>query len=237
MNHPRTWLAALWRTGVIVVGSAIVVAVSYFIAVELHELAVRQLDAGQAHRARGDFLMALLCFDTALRLDRWLSEARLLRASATSEYISSTGKQPPGHSRDSALDDIDAYLIDHPNSGEAYYQRGAALTGLAKVEQARAALAQAIRLLDDPSKALVDRAALSFHVGQYVTAVEEISGAIERHPLVADYYESRALYRRFIPDERGARSDGAKADRLRAATKPDSVTLEDLKKLEELKDN
>jgi tetratricopeptide (TPR) repeat protein len=218
-------------------GSAIVVAVSYLIAAELHKLAVRQLDAGEAYRARGEFLTALACFDTALRLDRWLSEARLLRASAIGEHISSTGKQPPGRSRENALDDIEVYLSDHPSSGEAYYERGVALTGLAKIEQARAALAQAIRLLDDPTKALVDRAGLSFHVGQYATAVEEISGAIERHPLVADYYESRALYRRFIPDERGARSDGAKADRLRAAKEPNSVTVEDLMKLEDDKKN
>jgi tetratricopeptide (TPR) repeat protein len=205
------------RSGVIGLGATFIIALAYLIAAERHEQAIRQLSAGKADFARGDWSSALTCFDRALRLDRWLSEAHLLRGTAINEYISSTGKRPAERSRDDALDDLELYLSDRPDSGEAHFQRGLALGGLAKVEQARAAFARAISLLGDPTKALVERSALSFHVGDYATAVKEISGAIERHPAVAEYYESRALYRRFASDQRGSITDTAKAERLRAA--------------------
>src|SRR5205807_1373640 len=105
-----------------------------------------------------------------------------------------------------------------------------ALAGMANVEAAGEALARAIPLLDDPTNALVERAALSFHVGEHATAVAEVSGAIERHPLVPEYYEARALYPRFIQDQRGARRDEARASRLREASK--GLTLEELKALD-----
>ena len=80
----------------------------------------------------------------------------------------------------------------------------AALAGLAQVEPARAELALAIPLLKDPTDALVDRASLSFHVNDRETAVKEITAAIERRPLVPEYYDTRSLYRRFLHDFRGA---------------------------------
>jgi tetratricopeptide (TPR) repeat protein len=237
MNNFRLRLVGQSRTGVIVLGSTVIIAIAYLIAAVQHEQAIRQLGAGKADIARGDWPSALTRFDRALRFDRWLFEAHLLRGTAINEYIRSTGKRSPGRSREDALDDLGAYLSDRPNSGEAHYQRGLALGGLAKVEQARAAFARAIPLLGDPTKALVERAALSFHVGDYATAVKEVSGAIERHPLVAEYYESRALYRRFVSDQRGSITDTAKAERLRAAPDAGGITIEELKKLENLEEN
>jgi tetratricopeptide (TPR) repeat protein len=216
------------RAGAIGLGATAVVAASYLIESNRHDQAIDQLTSGQAHAARGDWLPALACFDRALWLDRWLSEVRLLRGTSINESIGLIGKPPRGGTREDALNDLELYLLDHPNSGEAHYQRGIALSGLAKKEPARAALGRATELLADPTDALVERAALSFHAGDYATAVKEISGAIERHPFVAEYYESHALYRRFVPDLRGSSIDSARADRLRAAADPKSLTVKQL---------
>ncbi len=74
----------------------------------------------------------------------------------------------------------------------------------------------------------MERAALSFHVRDYETAVKEISAAIDRRPLVPEYYEERELYRRFVRDVRGAQADRARAERLRAAQ---DVSLEEIEAL------
>ena len=109
---------------------------------------------------------------------------------------------------------------ERPNSGEAHYQRGCAFAGLADVKQALAAFARAIPLLSDPTDALVEHAALSFHVFDYATAAKLITLAIERRPLIPEYYEQRALYRTFLRDFRGAYLDNARAVKLHDARTP-----------------
>jgi uncharacterized protein (TIGR03067 family) len=205
------------------VGAVVLIAISYGISFALHKSAVVQLNAAKAHLARADWLDAIHSLDSALRRDRYVSEARLLRATAINQYIFFNGKKPWTRSRDDALADLDLYLREQPNSGDAHFQRGIALAGLAKVDEARTAFAHAITLLPDPTEAYVERAALSFHTGDYATAVSEMSAAIKRHPLVADYYDTRALYRQFIPDQRGKRYDDLKAARLREPSKPTTV--------------
>jgi uncharacterized protein (TIGR03067 family) len=224
------------RGGVIALGAFLVVIASYAISHALHRLATQQVEAARGHMARGEWLEAIGCLDTARREDYLPVDAYLLRATAINESIlaglrANTWSRP-AYSRQDALADLDWYLRHRPNSGEAHYQRGLALAGLAKVEAAREELAGAIALLDDPTDALVERAALSLHVSDYETAVKEITGAIERRPLVPEYYETRALYRRFLPDLRGARADELKAQRLRASKDVSVEELEVLAKAE-----
>jgi uncharacterized protein (TIGR03067 family) len=230
MTNLDSWLRKQTRAVVMFVVAIVIVGISYSIANALHRSAIGQLSAGKACIVRADWLGAIQCFDRALLRYRYLPEAHLLRATAIDGYISTSHKMPRGHSRDTALEDLETVLRHEPNSGEAHYQRGLALSGLAKVEEAREAFAHAIKLLPDPSKALVERAGLSFHTREYATAVDEISGAIARHPLVAEYYADRSLYRKFIQDHAGSRLDQAKADRLLDTSKP--ASLEDLEALE-----
>jgi tetratricopeptide (TPR) repeat protein len=147
----------------------------------------------------------------------------LLRGTAINGAISTNGTLPSGHGRRDALADLEWFLESAPNSGDAHYQRGYALTGLADVNQAHAAFARAIPLLPDPTDALVDHAALSCHVFDYATAAKLITLAIERRPLVPEYYEQRALYRTFLRDFRGRYLDNARAVKLH--DRPNAISL------------
>jgi hypothetical protein len=91
---------------------------------------------------------------------------------------------------------------------------------LGRDEPARQALARATALLADPTDALERRSFLSFQAGDCKTAIQEITRAIERHPLVPEYYERRAFYREFLHDR-----SGAHADRIRAKVLSESNGL------------
>jgi uncharacterized protein (TIGR03067 family) len=215
MKNVGSWLARRRRGLLSILGAIGITGVSYLAAAVLHREALGQVAVAKGHIARSDWLAALESLDTAFRRDRYLpSEVYLLRATAINNAIHTTGKRPAGHTREDALADIDWFLQSQPNSGEAYYERGCALAGLAKIQPARDAFAQAISLLPDPTQALLEHAALSFHVSDYGTAEKQMSLAIARHPLIPEYYEQRALYRSFTHDFRGASLDKARAARL-----------------------
>lgn len=235
MKNVGTCLARYSRLLAIGLGAIGLIGVSYVVAAARYKAARELVDAAKGHISRSDWPSAVQCLDRALRQDRFLpADVHLLRATAINRYIEqnlATHARPPaGYTREDALNEVDLYLGDRPGSGQAYFERACALAGLAKVEAARDAFGQAIPLLADPTEALVARAGLSFHVGDYAAAEKEISAAIERHPLVAEYYEERALYRKFTRDARGASLDEARAARLRE--RPEPVTLEDLQALE-----
>ncbi|WP_406698446.1 TIGR03067 domain-containing protein [Singulisphaera sp. Ch08] len=232
MKHVSRWLARYHRGGLIGLGATVLLAVSYFIAVALHQAAIEEVDAAKRHIAQSDWIAAIRCLDTALWEDRFLSpEVYLLRGTAINESINVDGKWPFGHSREDSLTDVERYLRYRPASGEAHYQRGCILVGLAKKSEAREAFAEAIRLLPDPTKALFERSFLSHYwFSDRATAIKEITSAIERQPLVAEYYDQRACYRLAALDRRGASLDRAKAARLRA--NPNRVTVQDLEVLE-----
>jgi uncharacterized protein (TIGR03067 family) len=224
MKNVEPWFARRGRGLVRLLGVLAVVGTAYAWAFAGHSKAVSLVSAAKQQIARADCLAAVQSLDAALRADRYVSyEAYLLRGTAINGAISTNGAFPPGHGRRDALADIEWFLESAPNNGEAHYQRGCALAGLADVKQARAAFARAIPLLSDPTDALVDAAALSFHVFDYATAAKQITLAIERRPLVPEYYEQRALYRTFLPDFRGAHLDNARADTLRAS--PNAAAL------------
>jgi uncharacterized protein (TIGR03067 family) len=210
-----TWPSKNRRAGVMACVALVLVIASYAISRGLHRSASWQVDEARAHIARAEWLDAIRCLDKALWADRYLLDAYLLRATAINEHLASIDWKDRVYSREDALADLDWYLRYRPDSGEAHHQRGRALSGLAKVGAAREELARAIALLDDPTDALVERASLSFHVDDREAAVREITAAIERHPLVPDYYEARALYRRFASDPRGAQRDEVRAALLR----------------------
>jgi uncharacterized protein (TIGR03067 family) len=231
MKPLGTWLRQRWRGGLITLCATVLVAASYITASEVHRWALRQFDAGKASFARAEWHSAIRCFDRALRIDRSLSEAYLLRGTAVTESINETHKLAAGHSRQDALADIDVFLRERPDSGEGHYQRGIALAGLGEVRLAHSAFGQAITLLADPTEALLERAGLSFHIGDYAAADKEITAVIDRHPLIPAYYDIRARYRRFVPDQRGAHYDRVRAAQLREAATPVTVgTLEALER-------
>jgi len=196
-NHRRTSLIVLVALGVLIV--------SYMLSRELHRSAIGQVNQAREQIARADWLAAIGSLERALWEDPFLVEANLLLATAINGHIQSSGLMSREYTRNDALSHLDWVLHYRPASGEAHYQRGLALAGLARVQDARAELATAIPLLDDPIEALVERSGLSFHVGDYKTATSEISSAIERHPLEPGYYGSRALYREVAGDPWGAR--------------------------------
>lgn len=87
----------------------------------------------------------------------------------------------------------------------------------------RSAFTRAIPLLTNPTVALVEHAALSFHSGDYATAEKQTTLAIERHPLVSERYEQRALSRTFLRDFPGAYADNARAVKLRERRNADAL--------------
>lgn len=227
MKKVEGWLRRHRRGVLTLILAIVLVGVAYLTAATLHRAAIRQVEVARVSVSRGDWLEAIRCLNSAFREDRFLdSEARLLRAAAINGYISAYHKQPAGYTRTDALADVEVYLRNNPSSGEAHHQRASALSGLGKVEEARTALATAIPLLADPTNALVDRASLSFHVSDYRSAIDEITLAIDRQPLVAEYYEQRGLYRMLVRDFRGASLDKVKAAKLNED--PTGTTLSDL---------
>ena len=209
------WFARRRRGLMLLLGVLAVAGTAYIWATARHSKTLALVAAAKQQIARSDWLAAVQSLDAALRTDRYVSsEAYLLRGTAINGAISTDGPLPSGHSRRDALADLEWFLESAPNSGEAHYQRGCALAGLADVKQALAAFARAIPLLSDPTDALVDHAALSCHVFDYATAAKMITLAIERRPLVPEYYEQRALYRTFLRDFRGAYLDNARAVKL-----------------------
>jgi tetratricopeptide (TPR) repeat protein len=217
MTAKAGWLPNHRRTSLIVLAALGVLTISYMLSRELHRSAIGRVNQAREQIARADWLAATGSLDRALWEDPFLVEAHLLLATAINGHIQSSGLMSRKYSRDDALSHLDWVLHYRPASGEAHYQRGLALAGLARVQDARAELATAIPLLDDPTEALVERSGLSFHVGDYKTAMSEVSSAIERHPLVPEYYGARALYREVAGDPRGARQDRLRAHLLREA--------------------
>ena len=215
MKNVEPWFAKRGRGLVRLLGVLAVVATAYAGASAGHSKAVSLVSAAKHQIARADSHAAVQSLDAALRADRYVSyEAYLLRGTAINGAISTNGAFPPGHGRRDALADIEWFLESAPNNGEAHYQRGCALAGLADLTQARAAFARAIPLLSDPTDALVEHAGLSFHEFDYATAAKLITLAIERRPLFPEYYEQRALSRRYLRDFRGAYLDNARAVKL-----------------------
>jgi uncharacterized protein (TIGR03067 family) len=197
--------------------------------------ALEQLEAGKKHIQAEAWLSSLKCLDAAITLDPALDEAYLLRATAINEYIQdslSKRQMPSGYSREDALRDLERYAQLHPDSGEAYLQQGYALAGLARVADAKRAFTKAIQRLIDPTKALIERAALCFHEGEYKNAVDDMTKVIDKNPFEPDFHETLSMYHRFNGDLREARCDQAKAARLRKDNK--NVTLEELKALEQV---
>ena len=197
------WFARRRRGLTMLLGVVAVAGTAYIWATARHSKALALVAAAKQQIARSDWLAAVQSLDAALHADSYVSsEAYLLRGTAINGAISTNGTLPSGHDRRDALADLEWFLKRAPNSGEAHYQRGCALAGLAEVKQALAAFARAIPLLSDPTDALVDHAALSFHVFDYTTAARLMTLAIERRPLIAEYYEQRSLYRTFLRDFR-----------------------------------
>jgi tetratricopeptide (TPR) repeat protein len=208
----------LRRTSVMILGAVLLLAVSYGLSIWLHASAVSEVKAATEHIARADWSAAIGCLDRALWEDWFLVDAYMLRATAINGDLSSNAPWKRSHSRADALADLDRFLQFRPGSGEGHYQRALTLGGLTRAQEARDELSQAIALLADPTDALAERAALSFRVRDYESAINEISAAINRRPFEPEYYEQRELYRRFVHDMRGARADRAKAEQLREET-------------------
>ena len=229
------WFARRRRGLILLLGVLAVAGTAYTWATARHAKTLALVAAAKQQIARSDWLAAVQSLDAALRADRYASsEAYLLRGTAiNADQLAITEPCDPatmgqrshlqGHGRQDALADLEWFLESSPNSGEAHYQRGCALAGLADVNQAIAAFARAIPLLSDPTDALVDAAALSFHVFDYATAAKQITLAIERRPLVPEYYEQRALYRTMLRDFRGAYLDNARAVKLHE--RPNATSL------------
>jgi uncharacterized protein (TIGR03067 family) len=195
--------------------------------------AVEQLERGKAAVEKKDWPTAIHELDDAIKNDPKLAEAYLLRATAINECVlasAARGTMRGDYTRRDALKDIDGVLALKPECGEAYLQQGYALGGLAQTRDAMEAFSKAIPLLPDPTKAYLERAALHFHHSEYAAAAADMDQVVSREPLEAEYYATRATYRRFARQFRGARQDQAKAERLRTDSK--NVSLEDLKKLE-----
>ena len=228
MTAKAGWLPNQRRTSLIVLAALGVLIVSYMLSLALHRSAIGRVNQAREQIARADWLAAAGSLDRALWEDPFLVEAHMLLATAINGHIQSSGLMSRKYSRNDSLSHLDWVLHYRPASGEAHYQRGLALAGLARVEDACAELATAIPLLDDPTEALVERSGLSFHVGDYKTAMSEISLAIERHPLVPEYYGARALYREVAGDPRGARQDRLRAHLLREAKVSTTKNLESL---------
>lgn len=207
--------------------AAVVVVNSYGLSIALHRRAIAEVEAARKMMARADWLGAIDHLDRARRLDPFLSDHDLLRARAIIEHLGAVWITERRHTWDEALADLDRYLADHPDSGEAYKLRGMALLALGKVKPAGAALDRAIALLPDPTEALVVRAGLSFHDQDYARAEREIGGAIDRHPRVPEYYDERAFYRRTRGDLAGAQADRVRAQLLRESK---GITVEQLEK-------
>jgi tetratricopeptide (TPR) repeat protein len=216
------------RTIAICAVALTVVLLSFLISRVLHGIALDQVASARGQLAAGDTLAALPLLQKARWCDPFLVEARLVRGEAINQHVESTDWGHSRYSREDALTDLDWVIVRRPDFGKAHLERGRALAGLARVAEAREALAKAIPLLEDPTEALVERAALSFHTGDYQTAVQEISSAIERRPLEADYYETRDMYRSMLVDRAGAALDRRRAKILRSG---EASTLEQLESL------
>lgn len=218
MKNIGPWFARRGRGLVRLLCTLAVVGTAYAWAYAGHSEAVALLSAAKQQIARADWLAAVQSLDAALRADRYISfDAYWLCGTAINGAISTNVAFPPGHSLRDVMADIERFL------GEARYQRGRGLTDLADAEQARAALAGAIPLLADPADALVADAFMAAMKFDYAKAAKLITLAIERHPLVPEYYEQRALYRTFLRDFRGSSLDNARAVRLRES--PNAAAL------------
>lgn len=214
----------------IAIGALVLAGASLVLSVVLHRAALGQLEEARRHMGQGDWLAALRRLDRARREDPFLIDVYLLRATAIAAYIPPPSLfVPSSHGRlytnEEALSDVEMYLRYRPESGDARYLRGSLLGRLGRRGPAREELARAIPLLKDPTRAIVERAGLSLLDGDPKAAVEEISQAIERHPLEPALYESRALYRRFVFDHRGADEDRARAEIL---SRSKGIALEEL---------
>jgi uncharacterized protein (TIGR03067 family) len=180
---------------------------AYVISAALHHHARGRVNQARTQIAGGDWLAAIRTLDRALWDDPFVAEAHLLRAAAIHGHIEASEGKRRFYSREDALRDLDREIRYRPDSLEARYQRGLALAALSRVNEAREELARVIPVLEDPTDALVERAALSFHAHDYEAAIQEISAAIERRPLVVEYYANRGFYRRFSGDLEGGRED------------------------------
>ena len=136
MKSDRKGASKHGRAGVIALGAATLLIVSYIISLALHGAAVRQIEAARKHIARDEWLAAIRCLDRAQWEDPFLIDSYLLRATAINGHVSASELTDRTYSRRDALVDIDWYLRFRPDSGEAHYERGVSL-GLAKAEAAR----------------------------------------------------------------------------------------------------
>jgi uncharacterized protein (TIGR03067 family) len=175
-----------------------ILMVSYAIFEVRHRWALGELKAAMGHAARSDWSAAVGCLDRAKRDDPFLAEAYLQRARVIHQYLHSDGILNLDLGRDDPLTDMNWYVWFRPKSGEGHYQRGLALMAFRRHESAHREFDQAIPLLDDPTLAMAEKAEVSFLDGDRAAALNEINAAIERYPLVPEYYAARSRYRRFF---------------------------------------
>jgi tetratricopeptide (TPR) repeat protein len=188
----------------------------------LAQEAAAEIDKGREHMHAEEWPAAILCFGQAIRRDPKSADAYLLRATAINNYLDAgyaKGHPSTDYTRQDALSDLARALELQPNSGEAHLQRGYALAGIANVDEARKAFSMAIPLLKDPTQALVERAAIAFLQRDYQAAVSNMTAVIERNPAEPEYYETRAMYRPFAGDSKGAKNDREQAAKLRQDSK------------------
>jgi tetratricopeptide (TPR) repeat protein len=203
---------------VVLVGVVLVVGSGCVSKAESKAKAQQAFAKGQEYMQSQKWLPAIECFREATQRDPDFAEAYLMCGTAINEYVVAgyaNAKPPSDHTREDAIRYLDRCLSLKPGCGEAYLQKGYAFSGLAKVAEAREAFSKAIPLLKDPTKALIERAALAFMQFDYKAAVADQTAVIDSNPPAPEYYSERAMYRKFAGDPKGAQSDEQQAKRLR----------------------
>jgi tetratricopeptide (TPR) repeat protein len=195
------------------------------------------LENGQQLYRIGRFNEAILAFSRAADLNPRLADAYYWRARgyiAVSDYgkairdlttyLEARPTDAAGWTRRAechqeekqyakAIADFDKAIELNPNAASTYVSRGISRRLAGQTQEALADFEKAIELAGDIG-AYFEHGALLQNLGQHQRAVEDFSKVIATKPDAPAAYLARALSRRVMGDEAGARADYAMGQRL-----------------------
>ena len=163
----------------------------------------------------------------AIELDPEYAEAYTRRADAYVAKSSAKGRQDK-ELLDLGLKDYGKVIELHPNSAQAYYNRGTVLYEGPDTEAAIADLTKAIDLDPNYAQAYNDRACAYGKAKQFDMAIKDFDKAIEIDPGMGKAYMGRALAHFFSGDSEKGDADAKEAAKRGHILPP--FVLEDLRK-------